>query len=185
MKKGFVAALNSVAEFKDVVAMFEQKGVEAQDVVINKSFDDFAQSLQSGDVVVVRSYADVFVSLPYFFTKYMEFAQRGISIESITDQTVELTTENVKLIQLLSDVGTSIRAFSTQKGLMKARSEGKKLGRPQGSTKLDSKIKEVERLRKEAGLSVVKACKIAGCEPRTYYRYNGKTQTKKVAKSQL
>lgn len=171
MKKGFIATLNSVVEFRDIVKMFEQKGVDAENVVINTSFEEFSQSLSSGDIVVIRSYADVFASLSYFFTKYIELSHRGIAIESIQEPSIDISPANVKLVKLLSDVGTSIRTNSTQKGLMKAKSEGKKLGRPFGSTKLDGKIREVDKLRKDAKMSVAKACKIVGCEPRTYYRY--------------
>lgn len=184
MKKGFIAAFGSVVELKEIITLMEQYGVDNKNIVINQNFEEFTNSLQSGDVVVIPSYADVFMSLPYFLTKYIELSSHGIAIESVMEPSIDISAQNIALIKLLSELGTSIRISSTQRGLTKAKSEGKKLGRPYGSTKLDNEIKEVERLKKETNLSVLKACKIVGCEPRTYYRYREKIRKAEATLSQ-
>ncbi|MEG2319580.1 MAG: hypothetical protein RSC07_03845, partial [Mucinivorans sp.] len=60
------------------------------------------------------------------------------------------------------------------KGLRKARSQGKVLGRPVGSTKDDQKVLLAIKLRKTKNISIQKACDLAGCQIRTYYRYVSK-----------
>ncbi|MEG2760900.1 MAG: hypothetical protein RR921_06150 [Mucinivorans sp.] len=71
----------------------------------------------------------------------------------------------------INSFGKRIRASRTRIGLLRAKAEGKTLGRPVGTTKMAGKVGAIAKLRKESKISISKACEIVDCNPRTYYRH--------------
>lgn len=174
MKKGFVKQTSSGVELQEVIPAFERAGVAADQIIVEESFETFASGLQRGDTVVIQSYLDIFSSMNEFFVQSLRLVDRGIDIESLAEPAIVMSDDSAGFIRGLYELGGYLRKHSTCQGLMKAKAEGKRLGRPVGTTKLDQKVQQVIELRKSGNISVLKACEIAGCNPRGYYRYLGK-----------
>lgn len=168
---GYINSLTSAKEAQMLISMFDKVGVLPENIIINREFNTVLSELSTGDVVVVRSYADVFNSLPEFLNKTIAIAEKGIQIKSITERNIEVSDNHLSFIKELSNLGFLMRKSTTKKGLQKAVDNGKKLGRPLGTTKVNLKIQEVIRLRSQSNITVAKACDMVGCNPRSYYRY--------------
>lgn len=171
MRIGYINNLTSAKEVQVLISMFEEVGVLPEHIIINQDFNTVWSALSKGDMIVVRSYADIFTSLPEFLNKAITVAESGIIIKSLTEHNLEVSESQLEFIKELSRVGFLMRKSTTKKGLQKAMESGKKLGRPLGTTKVNPKIREVIKLRNKSNITVAKACEIAGCNPRSYYRY--------------
>lgn len=171
MKYGYVSRIDSAKEFQNYILLFEQRGVILDNIVINSDFDSFITSLVKGDTVVVFSYIGVFASLSAYLTTVIELLERGITIESLQQPNISINCSNEDLIRELNALNQQLRSSSSLKGMTKSRTEGKRLGRPRGSSlELRKKVVQVEKLCRESNLTVVAACKLTGCNMKTYYR---------------
>lgn len=171
MKQGFIQPNKSAAELMRLFKQFEAFDVLVNDIAINLPFDEFLKRVDSGDVVVVDSYAEVFGSLSGMLSCLIELFERGIMVESCHERSLCLDAKSVEILKTILSVGNKVMAHKTQEGLHKARLNGVKLGRPVGTLKVSAKVAQVANLCRTQGLSVSKACKEVGCNPRTYYRY--------------
>lgn len=175
MKYGYIGIINSITEFKEYILLFEKQGVGIGNVIINQTFDDFVDSTVSGDVVVVYSFTQVFKSITSMLYKVTDLFNRGVVVLSLSEPEIEINRDNIDLITQLCVLSDKIKAITTRRGVSKAKSIGKKLGRPSGNTLIQKiKVIEVDRLREKTSITVTKACKIVGCQPRTYYRIKNK-----------
>lgn len=171
MKRGFIQPGKTAAELIRIFKHLEESDVIADNITINSSFDEFVKNVNDGDTVVIDSYIDIFGGLNDMLMRLIELSQRGVIIESFNEPLLKLTANNIDIFKALLSIGIKVKASSTVRGLNKARESGVKLGRPLGTTKADKKVKDANRLHREQGLSITKACKIVGCQPRTYYRH--------------
>lgn len=176
MKKGYITDVTSVKELQNIISLFEKAGVDSDNICINCRFDEIVTQAEPGDTLVVMSYADVFKSIHDFLSQYMSLTARGISVVSLTEANIKIEQEHIDFVRELHGLYGRLRAVTTRKGLNRARAEGKKLGRPVGTTKINAKFYKVDELRRSSKLSIAKACEMAGCNPRSYYRYMEKTE---------
>lgn len=172
MKYGYIDKINSVKEFQKYILLFEQQDVPLDNIAINLDFDNFATSLSQGDTVVVYSYIGLFTSLGSYLTTAIELMEKGIIIESLLEPNVCINYSNGELIRELHYLSRQLRSASSIKSINKLKEEGKKVGRPCGSCSSDirKKVVQVEKLREESSISVVDACRMVGCNLKTYYR---------------
>lgn len=176
MKYGYIGKINSAKEFQKYILLFEQQEVPLDNVVVNLSFDEFIAPLNDGDTAVVCSYVGLFPSLVSYLTTAIELMERGIIIESLLEPNVCLNSYNSDLIRELNMLNRQLRSTSSLKSIHKLMNEGKKVGRPRGSSlELKKKVAHIDKLRKESNISVVAACKQVGCNLKTYYRLKDKT----------
>lgn len=175
MKYGYMGKVNSVKEFQECVQLFERSGVPLDNVVINVGFDEHIASLRAGDTIVVCSYIGVFPSLGAYLTKAIELLKRGVAIESLQEPIISVNISNSEFLNELNTLNYRLRSTSSIKSIRKLMNEGKRVGRPCGSSKeLQKKVSQVEKLRKDSTISVVAACKLVECNLKTYYRLRAK-----------
>lgn len=176
MKYGCIGTIHSAKEFQEQIQLFERSGVSLDNVAINVDFDEHIASLKTGDTLVVCSYVGVFPSLGSYLTTAIELMERGIIIESLLEPNVCINCSNSDLIRGLNMLNHQLRSTSSLKSIHKLMNEGKKVGRPRGSSlELKKKVAHIDKLRKESNISVVAACKLVGCNLKTYYRLKDKT----------
>lgn len=175
MKRGYITKINSAKEFQEHVLLFEEHGVTLENVVINLDFEEFIASLAEGDIVVIYSYVGLFASLGSYLTTAIELMERGVVIESLVEPGVAINNSNRQFVCELNDLNRRLRSMSSLKGVSKLKSEGKRVGRPRGtSTELQKKVAKVAKLREESNITVVAACKLTKCNMKTYYRLKHK-----------
>lgn len=175
MKCGYIGKINSAMEFQEYIQLFERSGVSLDNVVINVGFEEHIASLKAGDTVVVCSYVGLFPSLGAYLTKAMEMLERGVVIESLQEPNVAVNASNCEFINELNILNHRLRSTSSFKSIRKLINEGKRVGRPRGSSlALKKKVAQIEKLRKESNISVVAACKLVECNLKTYYRLRDK-----------
>lgn len=171
MKYGYISKIESAKEFQNYIQLFEQREVALDNIVINTDFDTLLASLVQGDTVIILSYIGVFASLSSYMTTVIELLERGITIESLQQPDVRVNSSNEALIRELNALNRLLRSNSSLKGMTKSITDGKRLGRPHGSSpELRKKVAQVEKLCRESNTTVVAACKLVGCNMKTYYR---------------
>lgn len=173
MKKGYIQSINSVSEFQEAVEAMNRAGVDSNNIVINPSFNDFIKTVSAKDCIVVHN-LDFFNSLAELIDITIKLTERKIHIKSISESWYNISPEMIDMLMGINAFGKRIRASHTRIGLLKAKAEGKILGRPVGSTKITGKLEAVTKLRKESKLSIAKACEMMKCNPRSYYRHLNK-----------
>lgn len=180
MRRGFVKQIESAKELQQIVAAFDNANVDADAIVITPDFVNIYPLLNKEDVIVVRNYASISTSgsINNFFDIINEIVDKGVQIESIEEPNVVLNKETAPIFQVVCNISYAIRRNQTLQGLAKARSAGKTLGRPAGTKIVISKILKIDELCKNNGVSVLDACRIVGCLPRTYYRLKKENQPK-------
>lgn len=178
MVRGFIKPNFNVVEVIDQIESLKQNGITTENISINKSFDEFRDDITDNDTVIIISFVDIFSSLTELFATAIEFCSRNISLVSLNEPKLVINNEHIVLIESLQKIGSTLRAERTKKGLSNAVAQGKKLGRPYGSTKVNSKVLAVEKLIKTSSVSIEKACQIVGCSTKTYYRYREKKAAK-------
>lgn len=170
MRKGILHSVHSVSELQLILKKMSDAGVDSDNIAINEELSYFVDTLQSGDCMVVYDLS-IFGSILELLNYAALSNEKGFKIESISDEWFNGYQSNMQLLTGLNDVGRRMVGIRTKRGLGKARASGKKLGRPFGSTTSNAKIKEVDRLRSTSKMTIKEACKIADCQPRTYYRH--------------
>lgn len=170
MKHGYINQGLSTTELMLLIDVFKSHDVLIENMTINQTFDEFCSSRTAGDTIVVESYTNIFGSLTELLTRVKEFLSQGITIESISEHIV-FSEQLIAVTEVFQGLDVKLRSQTTRKGLVKARKNGVKLGRPIGTTTAGNKVKEVNRLIASTNISVAKACAIVGCLPRTYYRH--------------
>lgn len=178
MKHGYIGKVSSAKEFQEHIQLFERSGVSLDNVVINVGFDEHIASLKRGDTIVVSSYIGLFPSLGAYLAKAIEMLERGVVIESLQESNIAVNASNIEFINELNALNNRLRSTSSLKSIRKLITEGRRIGRPHGSSKeLQKKVSQVEKLRKESNISVVSACKLVECNLKTYYRLRDKERT--------
>lgn len=174
MVRGFIKPNSSVIEVISLIEKLKQNGVSLENISINQTFTEFCSEVTNGDTLIIESFTDVFSSLTELFTTLIDFNERKISLTSLNEPDLVIKEEQTALIETLHKIGGKLRAARTKRGLTNAKAQGKKLGRPFGSTKVDSKVSAATKLTKTSNMSIEKACEIAGCTVKSYYRHVGK-----------
>lgn len=176
MKRGYISQVHSAREFQEQIRLFEQQGVSLDNVSVNISFEAYVASLNEGDRAVIYSYVGLFPSLGSYLTTAMDMMEKSVIIESLLEPNVIINASNCEFVRELNGLNRSLRSSSSLRSINKLKSEGKKLGRPHGSSViLQKKVAQVEKLRNDSNISVVAACRLADCNPKTYYRLKSKT----------
>lgn len=178
MKRGYIQPGKSASELIRIIKQFEHHGVPINNVTINISFEEFIKTAGSGDIIIVDSYTEIFGSLTEIMSYMIELSEQHLKIESCTELSLPFHPDNIEVLKAILTVSNKVRAFKTKEGLDKARSNGVKLGRPFGSTRVTIKVAQVNKLCRTQGMSISKACQEVGCNPRTYYRH---TTTNKMS----
>lgn len=174
MRKGFIKHVSSATELQEIIVIFANAGIAIDEITIDSDFDGFVNSSVRGDVIVVQSYALIFGSLIGFLNKSLALLERGIRIESLSEPELRIDSDTIDIMRSLNRLGHDIYVNRTRKGLVKAKSEGRALGRPVGTTKVANKVARIDKLRESQNLTVAQACEKVGCLPRTYYRHRDK-----------
>lgn len=176
MKRGFIKQMSSAKELYKRMQLFANAGVAIENITIDTDFEQFSKTVIPGDTIVFDSYTSIFNSLTNFFNASIKLVERGVALESLSEPNIRVNAETIDMFRALSTLGASLRKKITMRGLSKALSEGKKLGRPVGSTKFHSQILQINELCDKMHLSVAEACRRVGCLPRTYYRHKNKVE---------
>ncbi|MEG2120792.1 MAG: recombinase family protein [Rikenellaceae bacterium] len=171
MTKGYIGQVDTVAKLQDLVLQFNKSGVKSDDIIINNNFNAVVDIVNDGDIILVMSFAELFGSITELFANIIMLAERRVTLRSIEEPLIVVNSQQVEFIKTLNELNGKMRTIRTKCGLQKAKANGKTLGRPVGTTKVDGKVLNAIKLHKESSLSIEKACAIAGCKPRTYYRY--------------
>ena len=144
-----------------------------------RRIDRLMNTLQPGDRLVVSELSRLARSLGQIVAILDALAKQGVSFVAIKEnirvegkqdiQTKVMTT----LFALFAEVERDLISERTREGLAKARSSGKKLGRPKGSlgvSRLDGKEDEIRRFLK-LGVSKSSIAKITGVSRQTLYNF--------------
>lgn len=176
MKRGYISQVNSAREFQEQIRLFEQRGVSPDNISVNLSFEAYVSSLNEGDRAIIYSYVGLFPSLGSYLTTAMDLMEKSVTIESLLEPNVIINASNCEFVHQLNSLNRSLRSWSSLRSINKLKSEGKRVGRPHGSSvMLQKKVAQVEKLRNESNISIAAACRLADCNPKTYYRLKSKT----------
>ena len=146
-----------------------------------RRIDQLMNALQPGDRLVVSELSRLARSLGQIVVILDALAKQSVSFVAIKEnirvdgeqdiQTKVMTT----LFALFAEVERDLISERTREGLAKAKSSGKKLGRPKGSlgvSRLDGKEDEIRRFLK-LGVSKSSIAKITGVSRQTLYHFIG------------
>ena len=144
-----------------------------------RRIDQLMSVLQPGDRLVVSELSRLARSLGQIVAILDALTKQGVSFVAIKEnirvegkqdiQTKVMTT----LFALFAEVERDLISERTREGLAKARSSGKKLGRPKGSlgvSRLDGKEDEIRHFLK-LGVSKSSIAKITGVSRQTLYHF--------------
>lgn len=169
MKLGYINQTASATELIQQIEQQKAKGVDIENIALSTPFSEFINNVPCGCTVVIPSYGTVFNNLYQMIDTLLTLHKKGVYVESATEPMVCSPEENIDLLERIRHISPSLnktRVSSNPKG---------KRGRPPGSIKASNNAAEVDKIRKKLNISIEKACRIVGCQPRTYYR-NKKAQ---------
>lgn len=171
MKRGYIGKVDSAKEVQKQIELYQKCGISLDNVAINVDFDAFISSVSCGDTVIVSSYVGIFASLDSYLKMATELIERNIVIESLQEPDIVVDKCNSVFVSQLNALNHRLRSTTSIKCINKLKDEGRKIGRPLGSSSESlKKVSQVEKLLKDSNMSVVNACKITGCNLKTYYR---------------
>lgn len=174
MKLGYINPATTTTELLHQIEQQKTFGVNAENITINKTFPDFIDNIPPEcTTIVVTSYCSAISSLTQLLQTVITMHKRGISLESATEPTICPPNGNIESIELIQHIAIELNRINTAK--YKNTSTPKR-GRPLGSSKHSNKAKEVDTVRQQMSISIEKACRLVGCQPRTYYRHKAKMQ---------
>jgi DNA invertase Pin-like site-specific DNA recombinase len=133
---------------------------------------DFARA---GDTLVVWKLDQLGRSLPHLLETVAGLESRGVGFKSLTEQ-IDTTTSGGKLIfhtfASLAEFERDIIRERTNAGLLAARAQGKKGGRPKAAALSDpKKVALAQRLYDDPDNSIEDICKTLRVSRSTLYRY--------------
>lgn len=168
MEKVYLPTTYSLAEIQNNIKEMAQAGIDMDHTVIEDSFEDFLKTLQPEDTVMVYSF-DCFASLIDMLS-----AITRIPIRSFREAWIlEPVADNQKYLEQIYELGKKIHTARTNRGLDRAKREGKKLGRAYGSFKPEQQNRElilkVDMIRREKNVTIAQACQMVGCSTYTYH----------------
>ena len=144
-----------------------------------RRLDELTSILQRGDRLVVSELSRLGRSLGQIVAILDAFAKAGVAFVALKEnicvegrrdiQTKVMTT----LFALFAEVERDLISERTREGLARARSSGRKLGRPKGSlgvSRLDGKEDEIRRFL-ELGVSKTAIAKITGVSRTALYSF--------------
>lgn len=171
MRKGYIQFIHSAIEFQTIMEEMGNRGISPDNIILNVRFEDFIKSCNFGDTIILNDLS-MFRNMSDLLRITIELTERGVSIESLSDEWFVVSADNLHLLKGLMNTGLKFSSERPKNISQRVKAVGKKLGRPYGSRKeMVWIVQEVDRLRKARQISVVNACEIVGCLPRTYYRY--------------
>ena len=151
-------------------------GGSVDKIVTGQELDDALAGLSEGDAVWVDSFGACFGSLLEVLS--VEYV-RGVRLRSLAEGWFGATPvdDPQAYHHRLYELGASLHAGRTRKGLERAAKQGRKPGRPMdGKDKLRQvsdedriRIEQVDRLRRESEVSLREACEQAGITVYGYY----------------
>lgn len=179
MKYGYIDKINSAKEFHRYILLFEKSGVFLDNIIVNINFEDFIASLSDGDTAIVCSYVGLFTSVNSYVANAIELIGRGIIIESLLEPNVSINNSNIEFARELNVLINRLHPISSINGVHKLKPGNRRVGRPRGSSSdLQRKVMQVEKLRQQSNISVVRACELTGCNLQTYYRIKEECKSK-------
>lgn len=128
MVKGFISKIGNVMEFQELLSLFEQNGVDADNIIINQPLIELTSNLSSGDKLVLISYCDVFLGLSDMFDRCIALADSGMEVRSIKEPEIVFNGEQLSMMRKLHTLGREMRSRRTLNGVNKAKAQGKRLG---------------------------------------------------------
>ncbi|MEG0012206.1 MAG: hypothetical protein RR706_08605, partial [Muribaculaceae bacterium] len=82
MIKGYIQVIDSVSEFKEIIEKMCEAGVDPDEIVVNKSFDDFLTTVETGDCIVVQN-LDFLNDIYGLINATALLSGRGIDLKSL------------------------------------------------------------------------------------------------------
>ena len=140
-------------------------------LVVNRPFDSFMNDVEAGDTVVVGSLT-LFSSLVSLFS----WAALGVAVHSVDEPWYGQPIDDpMQYTARLHALGQQMHIARTCRGMEQAEQQGRRAGRVAGSKnkvrrQWEPQILEVERLRREEGLTLHEACSRQGISTHIYYR---------------
>ena len=149
---------------------FIEATASARTSPMRRRLDDLMDALEPGDRLVVSELSRLGRSLGQIVAMLDTLAREGIAFIAIKEQTRIEGKQDIQtkvmttLFALFAEVERELISEPTREGLAKARSSGKKLGRPKGSlgvSRLDGKADEIRHFPR-LGVSKNAIAKISG-----------------------
>ena len=126
----YIAPHTTVAEIRKAFAAFEAAGLDPDQTTLGLPFDQFAAQLPDRSTVVVHSVA-FFSSLNELLTALGALSERQIALRSLQEPWLAGETgSTAEFLMRLRELSLLLHQNRTRQGLQKARSAGKRLGRP-------------------------------------------------------
>ena len=175
VKKGFIRLESGKGNGISKKLVLSECGVADADMVTGRDIADYMECFGAGDTVVVCSLGDVAVSLQGLLLTLSQLAERGVTLESVTESWLDMRSgacDWVRLFNGLYVFGRQVASVRTRKALSRVKQEGKKLGRPPGvSGEGLRKFETGLMLYVNSRMSVRAICELVDMDPRSFYRY--------------
>lgn len=157
MTYAYLPAYLSLAEIEHLVAHYQ-----LPNPIVAASFDEFLTHIDPATDRVVVPSMTVFASLIDALA-----AGEKVPISSIEEPWIDQMQQYVVPLYQLA---TKIHTARTNRGLARAKAQGKKLGRAYNTPdNPNAVLVQVDALRLEYGISIAEACRRLGCLPSAYH----------------
>ena len=164
----YIPTGRSLVEAQETLERLAARGVTPTQIAVGQEFSAFIAFLEQGDELWVES-LECFSSL----LDLLAVAGRGVTIRSLDEPWFsELSTQT---LEKLYNLGTSLHAARTRKGLARAATKGRLPGRTIGFRKTYTAedfadVERIDALCASEAISIVEACRRLGLSIHAYYR---------------
>ena len=173
-EKGFVKCIEGTVP-REPMARLEERGIPSERILTGSSFDGVLPVLERGDTVVVCSFSEVCRGVSSLLEVLGNVLEKEAVLVSLEEPWLNMATESCRwdtLLPGLTEFGKKLVAERTKAGLVRARAQGIRLGRPKGgSPEMDKRLQTCLALYRGSDLPVREICRVGGMHPRTFYRY--------------
>lgn len=170
MEKIYIPAFYSLGEIETIIKNIEDEGLDATQIIVADSFADFISKIDpEKDTVAVYSLV-CFASMIDLLS-----AARSVTIRSLREPWfTEPIADPREYLASMHELAVAMHAARTNRGLRKARQDGRQLGRAPKSQEDKSTerstIAQIEKMCAEQRISISQACKLIGFSRHKFYR---------------
>ena len=160
----YVPFVGTVSEFVAVLSAVRAAGIAPDRTTVGGSFVDWLDGLEPGVDAWVYSLA-LFGSVTRLVSVHEELSGRGVSLHSISEPWFnDPSLTGKELFSRLFELGEGMHRPTDQ-----PRSTSRKSKTQPYAKGVEERVRRAIALRREKGISVVKACQSMGCSVTAYY----------------
>ena len=173
--KGFIKYTGNAAHLRRQIDILTTQGVSEQNILIEKDIKGVIDTLRPGDRLVVSSLSETGQSILGLLRVLLKIMDRGAELVAPDAPWLHRpgkSCDPVEWLRGLEQFGSKTASEKTKKALNDARATGKKLGRPQGTSReKNERCRMAAELYLHSQMSVRTICRSVGLDVGSLYAY--------------